>query len=135
MKYFFGLIVIATLLMGGYLIMRGSGSGPTEESSAVSDSRGSNVSIVDGKQVIELRAKGGYLPKVSVAKAGMPTVLRVNTSGTFDCSSSIRMPSLKVSQNLPASGVTDIPLGTLASGTISGNCGMGMYPFQINVEN
>lgn len=122
-------MVALVLAFGGYLILgRSSGEEGTDRSA-------NNVSMVDGKQVIEIRAKGGYLPRVTTAKAGVPTTLRVNTSGTFDCSSAIRIPSLKVSKNLPVSGTTDIDLGTLASGKIDGNCSMGMYPFQINVEN
>ncbi len=106
-------------------------SGTTRETE---DGANANVSIVDGTQIIELRARGGYSPKLSVAKAGMPTVLRVNTEGTFDCSAAIRIPSLKVSKMLPANGSTDIDLGTLEAGSINGNCAMGMYPFEIRAE-
>jgi plastocyanin domain-containing protein len=93
-----------------------------------------NVSVVDGKQIIEIRAKGGYSPVHSVAKAGVPTILRVNTNGTFDCSSSIRIPELNISKNLPMSGTTDIDLGIQKAGTFQGTCGMGMYPFDIKFE-
>ena len=121
--------MIALVLTFGVYLIFGGRSG--EEESI--DQAANNVSMVDGKQIIEIRAKGGYLPRVTTAKAGMPTTLRVNTSGTFDCSSAIRIPSLKVSKNLPANGVTDIDLGTLSAGAISGNCSMGMYPFEIQV--
>jgi len=93
-----------------------------------------NVSIVDGKQIIEIRAKGGYVPVHSVAKAGIPTILRVDTNGTFDCSSTIRIPSMKINQNLPMSGTTDIDLGVQKIGIFQGTCGMGMYPFDIKFE-
>lgn len=93
-----------------------------------------NVTESNGTQIIELKAKGGYTPRVTLAKAGIPTILRVNTSGTFDCSSAIRIPSLGVSKNLPQSGVTDIDLGTQKVGTLPGSCGMGMYPFEIRFE-
>lgn len=127
----FGIIVVAALLMGGYIVKNIAGT-PQEQRGSVP---ANNVSVVDGTQIITLTAKGGYLPTVSTVKAGLPTVLRVNTTGTFDCSSAIRIPSLNVAKNLPATGSTDITLGTLSTGTISGNCGMGMYPFQITVEN
>ena len=132
MKLFFGAMVALTLAFGGYLLFGGVAS---EGGKNTESQTGNNVSMVDGKQVIEIRAKGGYLPRVSTAKAGIPTTLRVNTTGTFDCSSALRIPSLKVSKNLPANGVTDIDLGTLAAGTLQGNCSMGMYPFQIEVTN
>lgn len=93
-----------------------------------------NVSLVDGKQIIEIRAKGGYRPTHSVAKAGIATILRINTNGTFDCSSSVRIPSMNISQNLPLSGTTDIDLGIPKVTTLDGTCGMGMYPFDIKFE-
>lgn len=131
MKIIFGLILALTLLFGGYLfldIIR-----PTDGDVAKNESSASNVHIVDGVQKIDLTAKGGYLPKVSTAKAGIPTVLSVDTNGTFDCSSALRIPSLKVSESLPMTGTTEIALGTLSPGVIHGSCGMGMYPFEINV--
>jgi plastocyanin domain-containing protein len=93
-----------------------------------------NVTVVDGKQIIEITAKGGYLPEKSVASAGIPTFLRINTKGTFDCSSSVRVPSMNISQNLPPSGITDIDLGVLSKGILEGTCSMGMYPFEIEVK-
>jgi len=90
-----------------------------------------NVSMVDGKQVVEIKAKGGYIPEKSIAKAGVPTVLRINTQGTFDCSASVRIPSMNISEILPNSGVKDIDLGIQKAGTLQGSCGMGMYPFEI----
>ncbi len=132
MKILFGLIVAVTLLFGGYIIMDLKRSGSTP---AVEPVEGNNVSVVDGTQIITLQAKGGYVPRVSVADPGLPTILRVSTNGTFDCSATIRIPSLQVSQTLPMNGTTDISLGTLSTGIIQGNCGMGMYPFQINVQS
>ena len=93
-----------------------------------------NVSIENGKQIIEIRAKGGYRPVHSIAKAGIPTILRINTNGTFDCSSSVRIPSMGIGQNLPLSGTTDIDLGVQKVTTLQGTCGMGMYPFDIKFE-
>jgi plastocyanin domain-containing protein len=90
-----------------------------------------NVSIVDGIQIIEITAKGGYIPRKSIAQANIPTILRFNTKGTFDCSSSVRIPSMNISKLLPQSGVTDIDLSVQNTGTLSGTCGMGMYPFEI----
>ncbi len=134
MKYFFGLVVALSFLLGGYLVM--TMARPTRSTQPVATvTSADNVSVEDGKQIVELRAKGGYLPKVSLAKSGLPTVLRIDTAGTFDCSSSVRIPSLNVSQTLPATGVTDISLGALAKGTFQGTCSMGMYPFQIEVTD
>lgn len=90
-----------------------------------------NVAVVDGRQYVDLTAKGGYSPLRSQARAGIPTTLRVGTKGTFDCSSAIRIPLLGVSTVLPATGVTEIDLGSPQAGTLQGTCGMGMYRFEI----
>ncbi|MFA7252586.1 MAG: cupredoxin domain-containing protein [Candidatus Paceibacterota bacterium] len=94
-----------------------------------------NVSIVNGQQIIELNAKGGYQPRKSVAKAGLSTTIRFNTRGTFDCSSSVRIPSLNISKFLPQTGSTDIDIGVQSAGIFKGSCGMGMYPFEIDFQN
>lgn len=125
--------MIATLLFGGYLIRTFTVSSGEDTTPAVE--AGSNVTLIDGMQIVTLRAKGGYQPRVSTVKAGIPTILRVTTTGTFDCSSALRIPSLKISKNLPANGTTDIALGELKPGTLDGTCSMGMYPFQLNVVN
>ena len=92
-----------------------------------------NVSMVDGKQIITINAKGGYSPRATTAKAGVPTVIKMNTQGTFDCSSALNIPSLGINKNLPSSGETliDVPLQS-AGATIQGICSMGMYNFSIH---
>jgi plastocyanin domain-containing protein len=94
-----------------------------------------NVQIVEGKQIIELNVKGGYQPRKSVAKAGVPTILRFETSGNFDCSSAVRLPSLNISKFLPSTGKTDIDIGVPKTGIFYGTCSMGMYPFEIDFQN
>ena len=126
MKTFISVVIIIVVL-GGLVSManRNGGAKPSLPESM------QNVSIVDGKQIIEITAKGGYTPDKSIAKAGVPTILRINTSGTFDCSASVRIPSMNISEILPNSGVKDIDLGIQKAGTLQGSCGMGMYPFEI----
>ncbi|MEN9621917.1 MAG: hypothetical protein RLZZ67_351 [Candidatus Parcubacteria bacterium] len=92
------------------------------------------VSIVDGKQIIEIHAKGGYQPRRISAQSNIPTILRFDTSGTFDCSASVRIPSMDITQNLPPSGSVDIPIGTQGTSTLEGTCSMGMYPFEIDFK-
>lgn len=123
-------IIIAVGIIGGAILLTKSGSNNSQEASNIS-----NVTIVDGKQIIEIKAKGGYLPRVSIAKADTPTILRINTKGTFDCSSSVRIPSMNISQVLPNSGTIDIDLGSPKFGVLNGSCGMGMYPFEIEFQN
>ena len=121
-------IILAALLIGGALLLARSGS------QQINTAPQNNITVIDGKQIIEIRAKGGYQPRKSIAKAGVPTILRFETNGAFDCSSAIRIPSMNISRNLPPSGITDIDLGNPKIGTLQGSCGMGMYPFEINFE-
>lgn len=94
-----------------------------------------NVSVVDGTQIIEISAKGGYAPQATLAKAGVPTVIRVSTNGTFDCSSSLVIPTIGYRGNLPITGTTDIPVPPQAAGAeLQGLCGMGMYNFTIHFK-
>lgn len=120
-------IIVSVVLIGGALYLKNA---PTREPAASMD----NVSIVGGKQIIVIGAKGGYQPRRTIAKAGLPTILRVTTNGTFDCSSVIRIPSMDVTKTLPASGQTDIDLGSAKAGKLQGSCGMGMYPFEIDFK-
>ena len=121
-------ILIAALLIGGAVLLTGNSS-PAPTAAAVN-----NVSQVDGKQIIDVQVKGGYTPKRTTAKAGVPTVLRFNTNGTFDCSSAVRIPSMGISKNLPPSGATEIDLGTPQVAVLQGVCAMGMYSFQIDFQ-
>jgi plastocyanin domain-containing protein len=92
-----------------------------------------NISIVDGKQIITIDAKGGYSPRVTTARADMPTIIKVATNGTFDCSSALTIPSLGYRTNLPPSGSTDVEVPPQKAGTtITGLCAMGMYNFSVN---
>lgn len=113
-----------------FMVTRGGSPAP-----AGGTANGNNVTVSEGKQIIYLTARGGYSPEKSIAKAGVPTILRFTTNGTFDCSSFVRIPAMNVSKSLASSGTTDIDLGTPQAGTLRGSCGMGMYPFEINFQN
>ena len=90
------------------------------------------ATIIDGKQIIDISAKGGYSPRRVVAKAGIPTILRVSTKGTFDCSASLVIPKLSYQKFLQPSGIEDIAISAeQAQGTMQGLCSMGMYNFQV----
>lgn len=94
-----------------------------------------NVSIVDGKQIIEIRAKGGYSPRVTNAKADISTVIKMDTQSTFDCSSALTIPSLGYRNFLPATGETIIDVPPQKAGAkLQGLCAMGMYNFLINFQ-
>lgn len=122
-------ISVGIVIIGGAFFLRGNPqeNGGTHTATSIT----SNVTMEGEKQVVMIDAKGGYLPEVSVAKAGVSTIVRFNTTGTFDCSASVRIPSRDVSQVLPQTGTTDIDIGINQKGPLEGSCGMGMYPFQI----
>jgi len=126
-KYSIILITLAVIIVVPLFFLKPKG---VEQSAVLAH----NVFMENGKQIVVLKAKGGYIPLVSTAKAGVPTVLRLDTNGTFDCSASIRIPSLGINKILPATGTTDFDLGIQKTGVFTGSCGMGMYPFRINFE-
>ena len=126
-------IIVAGLIVGGTILFIGNGSSSSKKATVQAENI-HNVNIVDGKQIIEINAKGGYSPRLSAAKSNTPTILRFNTNGTFDCSASVRIPSLNISKILPNSGATDIDLGNPKLGTLQGTCGMGMFRFEIDFQ-
>ncbi len=123
-------ISISVLLVGGMLWFANGGLGA---GAAGKESGASAVSVVDGRQTIDIFAKGGYSPRVIAARAGIPTTLRVKTSGTFDCSASLVIPSLSYQKFLKPSGIEEVAISAeQAQGTLRGLCSMGMYGFEIN---
>ncbi|MCC7357336.1 cupredoxin domain-containing protein [Candidatus Uhrbacteria bacterium] len=127
------LILIAILITVGSMsgivyLLRSGGQGSSAETNVQS-----NVSIKNGKQIIEIVAKGGYTPRNTIAKANVPTTLIIKTKGTYDCSSAISIPVLKYNANLPPTGSTPIEIPPQSKGTIiKGLCTMGMYNFTIS---
>lgn len=94
-----------------------------------------NVTVIEGIQYVTIQARGGYSPKTSIIKAGMPTKLVVKTSNTYDCSVALSIPSLGIRKMLQQTGEEVIDLGSVESGkTINGTCSMGMYSFKIKAE-
>ncbi len=121
-------ILVVGVLIGGAVMFSGTSLGGSNKTIPAN-----NVSVVDGKQIVDITAKGGYAPRVSTAKANIPTTLRIETKGTFDCSSAITIPSLGYRNNLPPTGTTEIEVPPQKTGTtLQGLCAMGMQNFQIN---
>lgn len=127
----FSILVAAIIISGTLFIVLGRGSSATSTDSTAS---AQNVTVTDNVQTVEIKAKGGYWPRKTIAKAGIPTVLRVNTAGTYDCSAAIRIPSLSIAKMLPPNGTSEIALGTPGAGRLNGTCGMGMYNFEIQFQ-
>lgn len=122
-------IAIVIFLIVGAIFLTGKNNGSNSQSQGDNN----NVSVVDGKQIITINAKGGYTPRSTLAKAGIPTVIKMVTSGSFDCSSALSIPSLGYRKNLPPSGETLIDVPTQNAGSkLQGICAMGMYNFSID---
>lgn len=119
-------IVVSLLLVGGALYF----TRPSDSESAPSKG---NVAMEDGTQIVRIDARGGYTPRVTDAVAEVPTVLRVFTNNSFDCSIALVVPTLGFRKNLPPSGVIDIPVPPQKAGSsMQGICAMGMYSFTVN---
>src|SRR3989344_682450 len=110
-------IVISALVIGGAIIFSERGGASSATPTVI------NTSIVDGTQIIEINAKGGYSPRMTIAKANIPTVLTVKTQGTFDCSAALSIPALNYRTNLLPSGETKIEIPPQKAGTtLQGLC-------------
>jgi plastocyanin domain-containing protein len=129
------IIIIAGLILGLGIIFLGGTKGNNVNTNNVTQGSTQNIEVKDGVQYITINAKGGYSPRVTTAKAGIPTKLIVKTNGTYDCSSSLRIGSVGFQKVLPNTGEETIDLGTPVAGVPTrGVCGMGMYSFVVNFE-
>ena len=127
MKSIITSLIFALILVGGAIFLNSPKSSwdPNQRPSE-------NVSVVDGIQFVDIRAKGGYSPKITYAQSGIPTVLRIETNNTFDCSSALVIPSIEYRTNLAPSGVDEVELPSQKAGSkINGLCSMGMYGFEV----
>jgi plastocyanin domain-containing protein len=129
------IIITVGLIIGiGIIFVGGAKGNNTNATNNTSVSSTQNIEIKDGIQYITVNAKGGYSPRVTTAKARIPTKLIMKTDGTYDCSASLRIGSVGFQKVLQNTGEETIDLGTPQSGPIRGVCGMGMYSFVINFE-
>ncbi len=119
-------IVAVLLLVGLALIIKNKPNNNIEQNQQ-------KVEIIDGVQYITINAGGGYFPRVTQAKAGIPTKLIVKTNGVFDCSAALTIRSINYQKILPQTGEEVIDIGVPVSGVpLTGTCSMGMYNFTIN---
>ncbi|HEY4477999.1 MAG TPA: cupredoxin domain-containing protein [Candidatus Paceibacterota bacterium] len=124
-KSYLVVVAVVLLIFLGFVISGGSKSPDSGQPVQ-------NVEVRDGVQYVTINARGGYLPNVTTAKAGIPTKLIMKTTGTFDCSSALTIPELGLRKMLPQNGETEIDLGVREVGKLKGLCSMGMYNFEIN---
>jgi len=124
------LSVVIVIIAGALLVLATADLQPSN-----AERNGGNVTYENDRQIIEITAKGGFSPSNTVAKADMPTILRINTNATFDCSVALVIPALNYSTLLPTTGTTEIEVPSQEPGkTITGLCSMGMYSFTVKFE-
>jgi plastocyanin domain-containing protein len=130
------LVIAGLIIVGAWYVVGGRSDStrknPIIDTTVVSTS----TSIINnGVQYITITARGGYQPRFSIAKAGVPTKLIMKTDGSYDCSTSLVIRSLNYRNILPSTGETVIDAGTPKVGdTLQGVCSMGMYSFVINFK-
>ena len=125
-------IVICVAIIGGAIYFLSDKSAVSESGNVI---QSQNIEVRNGVQYVDITAKGGYSPRVTEIKGGLPTKLIVKTNGTYDCSASLVIRSANFQKILQPTGEEIIDLGILKPGDkVQGICGMGMYSFQIRVS-
>ncbi len=128
-------LITVLVVVGGIFLMKMNR--PDNSSSTDSSNTGwaSNVVVTNGKQQITISAGNGYFPKMTIAKADIPTTLIMQWKNAYGCESAVRIPQLAYTKNLEANESDTITIpAQKAWSTINGTCGMGMYNFQIMFE-
>jgi len=124
------IIITGTLIVGLGIIFFGDSKGNTN---ITTNGTIQNIEIKNGIQYITISAKGGYSPKITTAKADIPTKLIIKTNSTYDCSASLVIRAIGFQKILSQTGEEVIDIGTpKANEPLRGVCGMGMYNFVIN---
>lgn len=123
----------------------GGGAAATEGlSGKASDAEQPVASAVvgaDGVQVVEISVtygdpEGGgapFSPSIIQAKAGIPTLLRLNPSGDLGCAGVFVLARQNVEKGLVSGKETVVDLGVLKVGDLGYSCGTGMYGGTIKV--
>jgi plastocyanin domain-containing protein len=122
-------LLLAALLIGGAVVLAGQSNNTSPQAVAAN-----NVSVVDGMQIVTINVRNDYEPRVSIAQAGIPTIVRFNTRGAFGCVSLVRIPGLGINQILPHTGTTDVDIGEQNAGILRGVCAGGSRPFEIQFK-
>lgn len=130
------IIVLITILLVGSIVtgvkIYKANNAPTDIAEQTSSSTSSNVKIINGKQQITIIASQGYSPRMTTAKAWIPSEIKIQGNNAYGCESAVRIPKLSYSKNLDPKWSDTVQLpAQKAWDTINGTCGMGMYNFQI----
>ncbi|MBM3700383.1 MAG: hypothetical protein FJW68_05645 [Actinobacteria bacterium] len=137
-RYFFKPLYFAALLVLSISLFFLFSCAGNIKPGGQAENPGSKSSTIDleGKQIIEVNAvSGGYYPGSIKSKAGLPSVLRINSENSYGCERAFTIPQLKIKAILPINGITEIEIGEFEPGArLLGTCSMGMYSFVIEFE-
>lgn len=99
----------------------------TAKSSSVLAASDSNVQVVGGKQIVNMRVSGlGYSPSTFTVVKGVPVEWHIDGTGAQGCAQVITVPSLGITEYLPQQGEKVISFTPESTGTIPFSCTMGM---------
>ena len=136
-RYFFKFAGVVVILLAFFNVTAGLSlagfSVPSWRSGeSLSDSPAA-VTIVDGKQVIEMtQTRTGYSPRQFTIKKGIPVVWKIKSTNQYTCAAYISMPSAQVATPLRP-GENIIEFTPTDSGPMRFTCSMGMYSGSFNV--
>ncbi len=126
------IIIIAAIAISSAIIFSQAATSATLTGSI------NRPAIIDSSdaQHILISAKRGFTPHTSIASPDKKTILSIKTDATYDCSSTVVIPALRIARNLPPSGTTTIEIPPQPAGTVlKGLCSMGMYEFEIKFQS
>ena len=131
------IVIITSFIVAGIAVWVQFYKNKTPSSLPTSNSvSASNIAMNNGKQEITIVAWAGkYSPKITTAKAWIPTTLKIQWKNAYGCESAVRIPQLSYSNNLTPTGIDTVNLWEQKVwAVINGMCAMGMYNFQIKFE-
>jgi len=128
-RYFMVTAGAIVLLLGLYNIQNGLNLLGINSSSWLSSSSepATEATSGDGVQVINMAVQGiDYIPEAITIEAGVPVEWHIDATGATGCTSSLVVPSLKISKRLSRSQDNLITFTPTTTGTIPFTCSMGM---------
>lgn len=130
LKYFLKIAGVIVVLLG--VLSAVAGLRLIGVDFAASPAVSTNVEIVDGKQIVEMKIVGlEYYPKNITVKAGIPVVWKIDASEARGCGASLSVPSMNILEYL--TGEKTIEFMPDNVGKIPFTCSMGMTSGSFNV--
>ena len=128
------IVIIASVLISGYILL-----GPKSQGSAQSNDESGLVSMVDGKQLVQMTVKSvSYEPNYFKVKVGVPVRWEITSSGQPGCDAGelvARGLMDPVYLNPNAGQVTTAEFTPQTPGEYTFSCPMGMVRGKIVVVN